>query len=174
MAFDAIAVADRELRACDRLLKRRAEKNDHNQNLPLKAKRVEGAEDAETLANYVCVNGWRPVDTSARIDDPLAIIESLGGKNLYGDDVSAPLRELLQNAADAVRARRELGGYDPNAGSFPGKIEIIVESLSTDTGRWRLTVVDDGVGMPEDVLTGEFLDFGKSLWNSDQLALAVC
>jgi hypothetical protein len=29
--------------------------------------------------------------------------------------------------------------------------------------------MDDGIGMPEDVLTGAFLDFGNSLWRSDRI-----
>ena len=170
LAYDAIGVADRELRACNGLLKRRQGHNDHHSAISLKAVRVEGAGDAEELSKHVRVDGWRPVDTSVRIDDPTAIINNLGGRNLYGDDASAPLRELLQNAADAVRTRRELGGYGANAGQFPGRIEIVIKKPATKAGRWKLAIVDDGVGMREDVLTGELLDFGKSLWRSDRLA----
>jgi hypothetical protein len=89
VAFDAIEVAERELRASDRLLKRRARSGNHNNELPLKAKRIEGAGDAEILASHIRADGWRPVNTSARIDDPLAIIETLGGASLYGDDHTA-------------------------------------------------------------------------------------
>ena len=31
-------------------------------------------------------------------------------------------------------------------------------------------VIDDGIGMPEVVLSGAFLDFGKSFWQSDRVA----
>lgn len=171
MAYDAIGVADRELRACDRLLKRRAAYDEHDDAIPFRARRVEGANDTEQLATTLQVgSSWKPVDASARISDPARVIESLGGRNLYGNDLIAPIRELLQNAADAVRARRALGGYGSDAGPNPGRIEISVEPVEGRSDVVDLIVSDDGIGMSEDVLTGEFLDFGRSLWSSERLS----
>ena len=50
----------------------------------------------------VRVDGWRPVNTQARISNPIALIERLGGAGLYGIEFAAPIRELIQNAVDAI------------------------------------------------------------------------
>jgi hypothetical protein len=94
LAYEAIGVADRELRDCDRLLKSRAGRGDHAQRIPFAAKRVEGAGDASRLAHFVGAVGWTPIDTAVRISNPLALIERLGGRHLYGNDHTAPIREL--------------------------------------------------------------------------------
>jgi hypothetical protein len=120
LSYEAIAVADRELRACDRLLQSRTDQGDYAKQIRFAAKRVEGAGDASRLAQFVTVAGWTPVDTAVRIGDPLALIERLGGRQLYGNDHTAPIRELLQNAADAVRARRAEGGY----GQLPNRMLV--------------------------------------------------
>jgi hypothetical protein len=69
-----------------------------------------------------------------------------------------------------VRVRRSRKSYEPSASDHPGEINIKIESPEAPAGSWVLTVTDNGIGMPEDVLTGEFLDFGKSLWRSDHVA----
>lgn len=56
------------------------------------------------------------------------------------------LRELLQNGADAITARRELASKDPDsasAGPSFGSIRISPVTAESDT----LTVVDDGIGL---------------------------
>jgi hypothetical protein len=168
LSYEAIAVADRELRACDRLLQSRTDQGDYAKQIRFAAKRIEGAGDASRLAQFVTVAGWTPVDTAVRIGDPLALIERLGGRHLYGNDHTAPIRELLQNAADAVRARRAEGGYGPVAEEDAGKIEVSIEKV--EPYKWVLKIMDDGIGMPDSILSGTFLDFGKSLWQSDQIA----
>jgi hypothetical protein len=168
LAYEAISVADRELRDCERLFKSRTRHGDQAQVIQFAAKRVEGAGDASRLAQLVTVAGWKPVDTTVRISDPLALIERLGGRHLYGNDHTAPIRELVQNAADAVRARRTRRGYGPDANPDSGKIHVSIQSLEADS--WVIKVMDDGIGMPESILLGTFLDFGKSLWQSDRIA----
>jgi hypothetical protein len=168
LAYESISVADRELRDCDRLFKSRTGHGDQAQEIQFAAKRVEGAGDASRLAQLVTVAGWKPIDTTVRISDPLALIERLGGRHLYGNDHTAPIRELVQNAADAVRARRARRGYGPDAKHDAGEIHLSVQKL--ETGSWVIKVMDDGIGMPESILSGTFLDFGKSLWQSDRIA----
>jgi HSP90 family molecular chaperone len=86
----------------------------------------------------------------------------LGGKELYGDTVTPPLRELLQNAADAIRARRILDGHEKNWG-------LIRVGWGEDaSGKW-IEVSDNGVGMSPRVLSEGLLDFGKSFWSSDMV-----
>ncbi len=164
-AYDAIEIADRELRDCDKVLRRH-----RSGNAEFVVRRVEGAGDAAQLQEYIRVEGWAPVNTSVRIDNPLAIVERFGGWQLYGDDYSAPLRELIQNAADSVRARRLIsGGYDGGPG-LPGRIDICINATKKDgkIGDIVLSVSDDGVGMPPDILTGDLLEFGHSFWGSEK------
>jgi histidine kinase/DNA gyrase B/HSP90-like ATPase len=87
---------------------------------------------------------------------------------LYGNDHSAPLRELLQNATDAIHVKRIRGGYGPTA-QRRGEILVSVEKIEASLDQWRLTICDDGLGMDEDGLTNELLVFGKSLWSSARL-----
>jgi hypothetical protein len=169
-AFDAIKIADQELRTCDRLLQSRVSSTNHPALTPFAVIGVEGANEPGRLKDLIRVNGWTPIDTSVRIDNPLALVEKLGGHYLYGDDCTAPLRELVQNAADAVRARRNRMarlGHE-----FLGQIDISVEAKVVDNhiSECVLTISDDGIGMPQDVLTGTLLDFGRSLWSTEEVA----
>jgi hypothetical protein len=53
MGFDAIGIADSELRACDRLLKRRAGIHDHHAAIQFAASRIEGSGDPSLLAQFI-------------------------------------------------------------------------------------------------------------------------
>ena len=72
------------------------------------------------------------------------------------------LRELIQNAADAVEARRRLESRADDWG------EIHIDLKTTNSNHW-LTVEDNGTGMSPAILSTILLDFGKSLWNSSQV-----
>jgi hypothetical protein len=102
------------------------------------------------------------VDTAIKITNIKSVVERFGGEKFYGNDPSSALRELLQNAVDAVHACRHWGGIDANE----GEIEIALEE--TLGGYW-LHVTDTGIGMSRYVLTEVLLDFGRSLWRSAEL-----
>lgn len=67
--------------------------------------------------------------------------------------------ELIQNARDAIIARRILEGFSNNWG------RITVRIISENETHW-LEVEDNGIGMSESVLTGPMLDFEQSYWDS--------
>lgn len=150
--YEAAQMVDGELRRCDALLV-------DTRRPPLAARGVAGAEDPQRFARYVRPQGWEPVQTRVRVSDVPALVERLGGRALYGDDPTVPLRELLQNAIDAVRARRVMEKRAETWG------EIHVRTGADGQGRW-LEVEDTGVGMSDEVLTGPLLDFGASYWSS--------
>jgi hypothetical protein len=152
LAYDTLNAVDRELHDVDLLLRNRGRE-------VLKARRVKGASSPEMLARTVETQGWRPVDARLQVSDVPRIVENLGGTKLYGDDPTVPLRELIQNAADAVQARRRL----EERPSGWGKITVGLDERGDDL--W-LTVEDNGIGMSEMVLTGPLLDFGTSFWRS--------
>ncbi len=165
LCHDAIQEVERQLSLSDALLRDTGRR-------PFAARRVAGADAPDRLTSYIEVEGWRPVDTSVKVTDVVHLVEMLGGKQLYGDDPIVPLRELMQNAADAIRARRVV---DPNFEKGKpeherGCIHVEVRDDPDDEDRIWLIVEDDGVGMSERVLTGPLLDFGKSFWRSPMSA----
>lgn len=80
---------------------------------------------------------------------------------LYGEHPGYGVRELLQNAVDAVRERdqREGGGRDSQLG-----VEV---TLFERAGRRWLRVMDDGIGMSAATVRDYFLRAGASLRASD-------
>lgn len=152
LAYDTLNAVDRELRDVDLLLQGR------NREV-LKARRVKGAGSPEILARSVQTRGWRPVDARLQVTDVPRIVENLGGSKLYGDDPKVALRELIQNAADAVQARRRYQKRSENWG-------LITVGLRQEGDQIWLFVEDNGIGMSEQVLTGPLLDFGTSFWSS--------
>ena len=98
IAFDLIRVADRELRTCYQFMKRKGFDT-------LQVDRIAGASSPTDLQHHVRTVGWRPVNAEVRVTDVASIIRLFGGTQLYGADASVPLREAIQNASDAVRAR---------------------------------------------------------------------
>ncbi len=152
LAYDTLSLIDRELNDVDQLLRNRGKE-------VLRARRIKGAGSPEMMSRTVKTRDWRPVDARLQISDVPRIVETLGGAKLYGSDPTVPLRELIQNAADAVQARRRYEGRAEDWG------RIIVGVEKRDDGHW-LTVEDNGIGMSELVLTGPLLDFGTSFWRS--------
>jgi len=152
LAYDTLSLVDNELANVDLLLQARGRE-------ALRARRVKGIGSPEALSKTVPTRDWRPVDARIKVSDVPRIVESLGGAKLYGQDPLVPLRELIQNAADAVQARRRFQNRPAEWG------EIRVSIASRDDGDW-LIVEDNGIGMSELVLTGPLLDFGTSFWRS--------
>jgi hypothetical protein len=154
LAFDTLCMVDRELTAGDRLLR-------ETSRARFSARGVKGASDPHRLVELVRTEGWTPIETRPRVSDASALARMLGGRQLYGHRPWIALRELLQNAADAIRVRR--------CQSDNGDWGLITVSLSVEEDGTWLDVLDNGIGMREGVLTGKLLDFGGSLWASTDL-----
>lgn len=152
LAYETLTAVDRELRDVDLLLQSRDRE-------VLKTRRVKGAGSPELLSRTVQTRDWRPIDARLRATDVPRIVENLGGSKLYGDNPAVALRELIQNAADAIQARRK---YQQRPENW-GRITVSLEKRGND---YWLLVEDNGIGMSEQVLTGPLLDFGTSFWRS--------
>jgi hypothetical protein len=155
LCLDALRMVDQELRSVDALLSDKSLKR-------FKARRVAGVDLPERLTEYIRTKDWLPINATVHISDLPSIIKSVGGEELYGKNPIVPLRELIQNAADAIRARSL---YEHRKPSF-GKIRV---SLLEEDDSFFLEVEDNGVGMSKRVLTEFLLDFGKSFWSSSQV-----
>ncbi|MGO8036146.1 HD domain-containing protein [Rhizobium leguminosarum] len=154
LAYDSLRSVDHELASADALLRDRRSEAER-----FLARGVQNVRSPAQFSQCLRVVGWRPIDSAVKIEDPTVMIRRLGGEQLYGNDFTAPVRELLQNAVDAVLARRTLEDNQEI-----GKIEV---ELAVDSaGGWSLSVSDDGIGMDEEILTTYLLSFGKSFWRS--------
>lgn len=150
--FDSLQMVDAELRQIDSLLT--------IQKRPtFRAKGVSYVEDPSQMASVIGTTNWIPIDSKIKVGNVAKLISKLGGDKLYGQNQSVPLRELIQNAADAIKARRLLENHQSHWG------DVTIRAGKDTTGDW-IEVEDNGIGMSEDVLTGPFLDFGNSFWGS--------
>jgi hypothetical protein len=155
LCLDTLRMVDAELRGIDSLLA--------EHSMPrFSARRVAGVDHPERLAQYIQTVDWHPVHAAIHLSDLPNIIRSLGGEELYGNNPAVPLRELIQNGADAIRARR---CYENRPNDFG---QVSVEMLES-AGTFTLRVVDDGIGMSSRVLTQYLLDFGSSFWSKPQV-----
>lgn len=152
ICHDTLQMIDNELKEVDSLLV------DTNRQR-LKAIGVASIEDPKRLSKLIAVEGWQPIDTKIKVTNVAKLVGSLGGKQLYGDNSIVPLRELIQNASDAIRARRILENEVPEFGN-------IIVRIGKDKFGQFIEVEDNGIGMSPKVLTGPFLDFGESFWGT--------
>jgi len=151
---ETLRMVDRELHQVDSLLA------DRGSPPRLHARSVAGVESPRRLQKYIGVSGWAPVDARLHVSNVAELVGKLGGEQLYGNDLTVPLRELIQNASDAIRARRLLEEERPDNWG-----QVTVRLGQDAQGPW-VEVEDNGIGMSEAVLTGPLLGFGTTYWGS--------
>jgi hypothetical protein len=111
-------------------------------------------------------NAYEYVEGTFR-PDPMKVLELIGGLALYGTHLAA-VRELLQNAFDAVRdqiARQRLLRECPGeAGLYEtlAATHQVSLTLSQEPDGVRLICEDSGCGMSRDVITSRFLVGGRA------------
>jgi molecular chaperone HtpG len=89
---------------------------------------------------------------------------------LYGDRPEIGVRELLQNAVDAVRELnnlriRHIAPEDPTYSNTEPDVQIELDQDSQEN--WWLMIRDRGIGMTQTVLCNYFLKAGASFRDSD-------
>ena len=166
VAFDLVDQFDKELKQCDAVLRT----TQGGTTRTFKRKGVAGAGNAKELAQYIQTQGWEPTNSVVHVSDVAALVGRLGGEQLYGnvtgtERIKIALRELVQNAADAISARRLIG-----ESTFTGHIRIRLRQEHAN-GRQILQVDDNGVGMSPTTLSEDLLDFGKSFWASERASI---
>jgi hypothetical protein len=152
LCFETLQMVDHELATVDALLADRSRPR-------FAARSVKGVADPTRLTDLVPTSGWIPVDARVKVTNVPSLVRRLGGEKLYGDRPRVGLRELIQNARDASRAKATILGEEPS----PIRVSLQIDEHDAT---W-LTVADTGIGMSQAVLTGPLLDFGTSYWGSD-------
>lgn len=88
---------------------------------------------------------------------------------LYGNRAEIGVRELVQNAVDAVRELREYvkqrPELKPDVADQPADVVVLFEQ--DGAGNWSLTVSDKGIGMSSEIIQEYFLKAGASYRSSD-------
>jgi Histidine kinase-, DNA gyrase B-, and HSP90-like ATPase len=156
LCYETLRLVDRELHQVDAMLSDLKRQR-------LAARAVAGVDAPARLTAYVAADGWEPVDAQVHVLDVARLVRQLGGEELYGTDASIPLRELIQNGADAVRARRICEKRDHAYGN------ITVRVGEDEAGPW-IEVEDDGLGMSLEVMQQYLLSFGSSYWSSPAMS----
>lgn len=155
LCYDALKMIDQELKCVDSLLL-----EEHRPTYEIYG--VYAIGNLEKIGQLIKVEGWEPVDAKIQVNNVAKLVSTMGGMQLYGKNCFIPLRELIQNAADAIRARRLL---DDENESY-GNIEIIVDK---EHETYYVEIVDNGLGMSSKVLSKTLLDFGQSFWGTDDM-----
>jgi len=88
---------------------------------------------------------------------------------LYGKHPGVGVREVIQNAVDAVRERKAWNQTHPDPHATPKTDDgwdVLVEFIHQPNGPWKLRVEDKGIGMSHDTLENYFLRAGASFRDS--------
>jgi hypothetical protein len=92
---------------------------------------------------------------------------------LYGDRPEIGIRELMQNAVDAVREleawRQRRGEAAPPPDDSVAEVEVWIDAPDEKGQQW-LTVSDRGIGMTAEVIQKYFLTIGASFRQSESWA----
>lgn len=137
---------DRELADCQSLIRHCGDKW-RTLILPRKIKRK------------INVRGYESGEFRFTLDQD-RILELLVGNELY-QDPGVFVRELLQNAIDAVRTRQKMEksrNWNP---------QINIRSWMDAEGYHWFRIEDNGIGMNQDIIEKYFLKVGKSYYASD-------
>jgi hypothetical protein len=111
------------------------------------------------IEGHILVEGKRPQPLKFVLDRD-RLLNLLIGHTLY-NDATVAVRELVQNAIDAVRFQRYL---DRRAERGHEEGQVLVQ---WDEENRQLTVVDNGTGMDQDVIESHLMRVGASFYESD-------
>ncbi|MFA3837998.1 HD domain-containing protein [Streptomyces aureus] len=155
LAYETLSMVDEELRNTDSILS-------DNGRSTLSARGVANVESPRAFSAVAPCRDWEPVEAKIRVGDVASLVRRLGGNELYGENWTIGLREIVMNASDAVKARESLAAYR-GARPFLGRVTVWLEQHETDI--W-LSCSDNGIGMSPSILGGKLLDFGSTSWLS--------
>jgi len=158
LLYDTATLLDGEIRSVHEYLRNRVVSKER-----FSLRGVKAVETPSAFKDYVrLAGGIVPIDIRVQPDSMERIVELLGGPQIYGPDELAPIRELIQNARDAIHLRYAVERAEGHAAA-PGEISI---KLHASAGQTAIEVADNGVGMTMGVVRKHLVGVGSDFWNS--------
>jgi hypothetical protein len=154
--YEMLSGLDSEIRAVRRMLDQR-----RSEQKKLSLSGVRGAASPELTARLIPTSGFLPIEVNLRTGSINRLVELLAGETLYGPNPMAAVRELVQNARDAVLLKAEVAETDSERALL--NLPITVSLIST-TNPPTLEVVDHGIGMTQRVMTDYLIAIASDYW----------
>jgi hypothetical protein len=124
---------------------------------------VKGTTSPEDVAKFIPTSGFLPIEVSLRTGSIDKLVELLAGETLYGPNPMAAVRELIQNARDAVMLKAELQSSEADEVAVALPIYL---TLRIGPSESVLEIVDHGVGMTKLVMTDYLISIASNYWSS--------
>jgi hypothetical protein len=154
--YEMINGLDAEIRAVTRCLDGYSQ---DYKRITLRGVRGAGSPDEATF--YIPTSGFLPIEVNLRTGSIEKLVELLAGETLYGPNPLAAIRELVQNARDAVALKSTIVVNPADRAALTLPIFI---TLRTDGTNGTLEVVDHGVGMTKLVMTDYLISIASNYW----------
>ena len=122
---------------------------------------VQGASAPEDFEKLVKTDGFLPLEVNVKASSIDRLVRLLAGESLYGKNLFAPVRELIQNALDAILLKKATSVTDADKALSSLPIEVKLQTTSTGSS---LSVSDWGIGMTKRVLTEHLLTIASDYW----------
>lgn len=155
--YDMLIGLDKEIRSVKRYLDRRS---DSAKRFSLEG--IQGTESPEEVSKYIKTSGFLPIEINVRSDRIDRLMDLLAGESLYGKDAMVPVRELIQNSADAAELAKISARSEVERATAEQPIRIKLETGSAP----RLTVADHGIGMTRHIMTDYLVTLASDYWGS--------
>lgn len=147
---------DKEISQVRRLLQSRTVSADR-----LSLVGVQGASVPEDFEKLVKTDGFLPLEVNVKASSIDRLVRLLAGESLYGKNLFAPVRELIQNALDAILLKKITAVTDADKALCSLPIKVKLQDDPTGT---TLSVSDWGIGMTKRVLTEHLLTIASDYW----------
>ena len=122
---------------------------------------VQGASAPEDFEKLVKTDGFLPLEVNVKASSIDRLVRLLAGESLYGKNFFAPVRELIQNALDAILLKQATAVNDADKALCSLPIEV---KLQTDPASTILSVSDWGIGMTKRIVTEHLLTIASDYW----------
>jgi hypothetical protein len=127
----------------------------------LTLKGVRGSSSPEEATVYIRPAGFLPIEVNLKTGSIEKLVELLAGETLYGPNPMAAIRELVQNARDAVALKSEVVVSPAERTALALPISV---NLQTATSPSVLEVLDYGIGMTKVVMTDYLISIASNYW----------
>ncbi len=156
--YEMLTGLDQEIRSVKRMLEQRRE---GLKRISLQG--VRGASAPEEAVKLIPTDGFLPIEVNLRAGSIERLVELLAGETLYGPNPMAAVRELVQNARDAVMLKKEVATSEAERATLSLPIRVRLDSKSSPPS---LEIVDHGIGMTRRVMVDYLISIASDYWTS--------